>query len=88
PPPIWDELAGIYPCADGFVRLHTNFPQHRDGVLRLLSCEPKREAIASALLSWESIAFEEACAEAGIVGSAYRQLNDWLAHRKRMANTP
>lgn len=80
PPPIWDELAGVYPCADGFVRLHTNFPQHRDGVLRLLCCEPKREAIASALLSWKSIAFEEACAKAEIVGSAYRQLNDWLAH--------
>ena len=37
----WDKIAGIYRCGDGsWVRLHTNFPHHRDGVLRLLDCAP------------------------------------------------
>ena len=36
-PELWDKIAGIYECGDGrYVRLHTNFPHHRDGVLKLL----------------------------------------------------
>jgi hypothetical protein len=39
-PEVWDRLAGIYACGPGgrggFVRLHTNFQHHRDGVLGLL----------------------------------------------------
>ena len=39
PPDPWDSIAGTYPCGDGrVVRLHTNFPHHRAGVLRLLRC--------------------------------------------------
>ena len=30
------KLAGLYRCADGYVRIHTNFAHHRDAVLRLL----------------------------------------------------
>src|SRR5689334_19679212 len=29
---LWDKLAGLYRCRDGWVRLHTNFAHHRDGV--------------------------------------------------------
>ena len=37
---IWDKIAGLYRCGDGrWVRLHTNFPHHRDGVLKLLGCD-------------------------------------------------
>ena len=33
-PELWDKIAGAYQCGDGrYVRLHTNFPHHRDGVL-------------------------------------------------------
>src|SRR6185312_1007808 len=33
PPPTWDAIAGIYKTRDArFVRLHTNFPHHRDAV--------------------------------------------------------
>ena len=28
---LWDKLAGLYRCSDGWVRLHTNFAHHRDG---------------------------------------------------------
>src|ERR1700732_592342 len=38
-PELWDKIAGLYRCGDGrWVRLHTNFPHHRDGVLKLLGC--------------------------------------------------
>src|SRR5438876_1940531 len=52
-PQLWDKLAGLYRCADGWVRLHTNFTHHRDGVLRLLDLPEgdatPREDVASAL---------------------------------------
>ena len=35
-PPPWDALAGDYPCADGWIRLHTNAPHHRRAALAIL----------------------------------------------------
>jgi len=79
-PEIWDKIAGLYPCRDGFVRLHTNFPHHRDGVLRLLGCDYDRAAVASALARWPAEAFETAAAEAGLVVTAARSFAEWDAH--------
>ena len=80
PAPIWDAIAGVYPTADGYVRLHTNMPHHRDGVLKILGCGYDREAVAKALSDWQAVAFEQACADAQIVGSAYRSIAEWEAH--------
>ena len=42
PKEVWDKIAGLYRCGDGrWVRLHTNFPHHRDGVLKLLGCDTR-----------------------------------------------
>jgi crotonobetainyl-CoA:carnitine CoA-transferase CaiB-like acyl-CoA transferase len=46
PKEVWDRIAGLYRCGDGrWVRLHTNFPHHRDGMLTLLGCDYAREAV-------------------------------------------
>ena len=79
PPDPWDPIAGLYPTADGYVRLHTNFPHHRDGVLRLLSCANERAAVSVALRGWQSVAFEEAAAQAGLCVTALRTHAEWLA---------
>lgn len=81
PPDPWDAIAGAYRCGDGrFVRLHTNFPHHRDGVLRLLGCANDREAVAAALLNWQAEAFETAATDAGMVVAALRSFAEWDAH--------
>src|SRR6187431_1526226 len=55
PPAVWDKIAGLYRCGDGrWVRLHTNFPHHRDGVLKLLGCEHERAAVQRALDGWQA----------------------------------
>jgi len=37
PPPAWDVIAGVYKTRDRrFIRLHTNFPHHRDAVASAL----------------------------------------------------
>jgi crotonobetainyl-CoA:carnitine CoA-transferase CaiB-like acyl-CoA transferase len=81
PPDPWDAIAGLYRCGDGgAVRLHTNFPHHRDGVQRLLGCANDRQAVSAALLAWEAIKFETAATEAGLVVAALRSFAEWDAH--------
>src|SRR3954452_25308015 len=54
PPPAWDIIAGVYKTGDGrFVRLHTNFPHHRDAICKVLNCASEREQVQAALLRWE-----------------------------------
>jgi crotonobetainyl-CoA:carnitine CoA-transferase CaiB-like acyl-CoA transferase len=85
-PEPWDKIAGLYRCGDGgFVRLHTNFPHHRDGVLALLDCPHDRDAVARALKGWNSFAFEEKAAEAGMVVAALRSFDEWDAHPQSTA---
>lgn len=80
-PARWDDIAGTYRCGDGrWVRLHTNFPHHRAGVLRLLGCEGNRAAVGRALREWEGFAFEQAAAEAGLCVAAMRSFREWDAH--------
>ncbi|WP_426395930.1 CoA transferase [Ralstonia sp. R-29] len=86
PPEPWDKIAGLYRCGDGrWVRLHTNFPHHRDGVLKLLGCAYDRESVAAALNQWKAEAFEDAAAQAGMVVTAARTFDEWDRHPQGMA---
>lgn len=81
-PEAWDAIAGTYRCGDGrWVRLHTNFPHHRDGVLRVLGgVAHDRKAVAKALEGWDAEKFEAACADAGLVVTMMRSFSEWDAH--------
>jgi crotonobetainyl-CoA:carnitine CoA-transferase CaiB-like acyl-CoA transferase len=80
-PEIWDKIAGAYRCGDGrWVRLHTNFPHHRAGVLAILGCAYDRAAVQAALDGWKAEAFEDAAAERGLVVAAMRTQAEWDAH--------
>ena len=86
PPGIFDKIWGLYPCGDGgWVRLHTNFEHHRQGVLELLRCAYSREAVAAALLGWKAADFEAAAAEVGAVVSMMRRPEEWQAHPQAQA---
>ncbi|MEM7222100.1 MAG: CoA transferase [Pseudomonadota bacterium] len=80
PPSPWDPIAGAYLCADGWVRIHTNFPHHRDGILELLGCANEREAVAQALAGWQASAFERVAAERGLIAAALRTPEAWRDH--------
>src|SRR5262245_10780082 len=86
PAPLWDKIAGVYRTGDGrWVRLHTNFPHHRDGILKLLQCDYQREAVQAALLKWEAPQFETAAAEAKLVATMMRSPAEWDAHAQGQA---
>jgi crotonobetainyl-CoA:carnitine CoA-transferase CaiB-like acyl-CoA transferase len=82
PPLDWhNKIAGLYRCGDGrWVRIHSNFPHHRDGVLKLLGCDHERAAVQRALEGWQAEAFERAAADAGLVVTMYRSFAEWDAH--------
>ena len=89
-PELWDKIAGLYRCkGDGWVRLHTNFAHHRDGVLRLLGLatgpDTEREAVAAALQKWQAFDFEDAAAQAGLVVAALRSFDEWDRHPQSAA---
>jgi crotonobetainyl-CoA:carnitine CoA-transferase CaiB-like acyl-CoA transferase len=86
PAEAWDKIAGTYRCGDGrWVRMHTNFPHHRDGVLALLACDYDKAAVRQALLNWRAEEFEEAAAEAGLVVTAKRSFEEWDQHPQGIA---
>ncbi|POZ63362.1 CoA transferase [Chromobacterium alticapitis] len=82
----WDKIAGIYRCGDGrWLRIHTNFPHHCQGVLRLLQCEYDKAAVAAALQNWRAFDFEDAAAARGLVATALRGFEEWDAHPQARA---
>ncbi|HXI07709.1 MAG: CoA transferase [Bradyrhizobium sp.] len=91
PPPAWDAIAGIYKTGDGrFVRLHTNFPQHRAAVCKVLDCRAERDDVQNALLRWEAEGFETAAYAAGGVVAMMRSHDEWSAspQAKALAGLP
>jgi crotonobetainyl-CoA:carnitine CoA-transferase CaiB-like acyl-CoA transferase len=91
PPPAWDAIAGIYKTRDRrFVRLHTNFPHHRDAVCRVLNCNAERDDVQAALMRWDAEAFETAAYAAGGVVAMMRSHDEWssLPHAKALAELP
>lgn len=91
PPPAWDAIAGVYKTGDGcFVRLHTNFPHHRDAVCKALACNAEREEVQAALLRWQGEAFETAAYDAGGVVALMRSYDEWSAmpHARAIAKLP
>ena len=86
PAEAWDKIAGTYRCGDGrWVRMHTNFPHHRDGVLALLACDYDKAAVQQALRGWRAEEFEDAAAHAGLVVTAKRSFGEWDQHPQGIA---
>ncbi len=91
PPPAWDAIAGVYKTGDGrFVRLHTNFPHHRDNVCKVLGCKPERDDVQRALMQWKAETFETAAYAGGCVVSMMRSHDEWMAtpHAQEIEKLP
>jgi crotonobetainyl-CoA:carnitine CoA-transferase CaiB-like acyl-CoA transferase len=85
-PELWDRIAGIYRCGDGrWVRIHTNFPHHRDGILQILKCEHDKQSVAKSLQGWSAERFEQAANDAGLVVAALRTFAEWDVHPQGIA---
>jgi len=84
-PPVWDAIAGDYQSADGWIRLHTNAPHHRQAALAVLGVPPNREAVSQAVGKWHADLLETAIVEYGGCAATMRSLQQWVAHPQGLA---
>src|SRR5262249_4313457 len=77
---LWDPVAGDYPTADGWIRLHTNYAHHRTAALRVLGVPPDRAAVTAAVARHSAVELETAVIAAGGVAAALRSRDTWRAH--------
>ena len=79
-------LFGHYATRDGrWIQLHTNFPQHHQGVLRVLGCEDRRDAVAAAILQCSAAELELRLTDAGLCAAWVRTPEEWQAHPQAVA---
>ncbi|MET0961625.1 MAG: CoA transferase [Noviherbaspirillum sp.] len=80
-PEFRDKLSRTFQCGDGrWLRIHANFPHHRDGVLRLLGCSHDVAEVERELARRDAFRFEEEAADVGLVVAAMRSFDEWDAH--------
>ncbi len=84
-PGIWDEIAGDYRAADGWIRLHTNAPHHRAAALSMLACAADRASVGDAVSGWDAGALEAAVVGAGGCAAEMRSLDRWAQHEQGRA---
>jgi crotonobetainyl-CoA:carnitine CoA-transferase CaiB-like acyl-CoA transferase len=84
-PPPWDAIAGDYRAADGWIRLHTNAPHHRDVALATLGVPADKPRVAQAVSRWTADALETAIVERGGCAAAMRSIAEWAVHAQGQA---
>ena len=79
PGPIRGPIGGLQQVADGHVRIHNTFPNHRDGTLKLLGLDerPSKEDVANVLRKWKKLELEEAAAQNKLAIYALRSYDEW-----------
>ena len=79
-PELRDPLMGFYATRDGrWIQLHTNFPHHRRGVVKLLGCADDHAAVSAAIRERDGAALDQALADAGLCAALIRSPNEWAA---------
>ncbi|MDQ0030756.1 CoA transferase [Arthrobacter bambusae] len=77
-PPLWDPIAGNYRAADAWIRLHTNYANHRAAVERVLGAYD-REAVQAAVAGLRAEELETAIVEAGGCAAVMHNRGQWMA---------
>lgn len=79
-PDPWDAIAGDYAARDGWIKIHTNAPHHRQAALAVLKCEPTREAVARRVEQRDGEEWEDAIVAAGGCAARLRSAEQWTSH--------
>lgn len=79
-PDPWDSIAGDYKARDGWIKIHTNAPHHRNAALAALKCDATREAVADTIAQREGEEWEGAIVEAGGCAARLLSAEQWASH--------
>ena len=77
---VWAPLSGNYRTADGWVRLHCNYPRHEAAVCWGLGVPGTRGAVAKAVAGRPAREIEHAVVSAGGAAAELRSPEEWAAH--------
>lgn len=92
-PHLWGPLGGLHPTRDGHIRIHDNFPNHSDGILRVLGLPQDgstvtRDDVSKATCKWNKVDLETAALENGACAYALRSYEEWDALPQAQAIDP
>ncbi|PYI02137.1 CoA-transferase family III [Aspergillus sclerotiicarbonarius CBS 121057] len=91
-PSSWGPIGGLHRTSDGYVRVHDNFPNHREGAKSLLGCSPTaaRDEVASKISAWRSVDLESTAVDNNLAIAALRTYEQWdvLPQAKAIADFP
>jgi crotonobetainyl-CoA:carnitine CoA-transferase CaiB-like acyl-CoA transferase len=77
---VWAPLSGNYRAADGWIRLHCNYPRHEAAVCWGLGVPGSRDAVAKAVAGRSAREVEHAVVTAGGAAAELRSPEAWAAH--------
>lgn len=79
---LFDPMSSFMRAADGWVRLHGNYPHHRAALRRALGVGPDagHEAVRQAVAARRAVDVEEAVVAAGGCAAAVRDPAAWVRH--------
>ena len=82
PVAAWGELSGFWPCSDGWVRTHANYPHHRSALLSALELpdDTGADEFMVALHSMNAVDVQEKVVAAGGVATVVRTADEWAEH--------
>jgi hypothetical protein len=90
--PPWGPIGGFHRAADGYVRIHDSFPNHRENALSILGLPPdaSKKDVAQEVVRWKAIELEAEAFRSGAVIAALRSLDQWdaLPQSKAIADHP
>ena len=81
----WAPLSGDYRAADGWVRLHCNYPRHEAAVCWGLGVPATRDAVTKTVAAKTVREVESAVVTAGGAAAEMRTREEWLAHPQGQA---
>lgn len=88
----WGPIGGLHATADGHVRIHDSFPNHRNGALALLGLDEKasREDVSKEVKKYKKLELEDAGYRNKLAIYALRSYDEWdaLPHASAVANFP
>lgn len=77
---LWASVSGDYRGADGWIKIHANYPHHARAAARALGVPEQREEFAKAIAVRPVREVEEAVHAAGGVAAAMRTAAEWSSH--------
>ena len=78
-PNAWAPLSGFVRAADGWVRLHAQYPHHAAAITRAVGATDRAE-LERALAAYRVVEVEQAVTAAGGIAVAVRSAEQWRAH--------